>query len=241
MAADKKSFIAYSDWIETFEELSDEEAGKLVKHLFRYVNDLNPEAPDRLTKMMFISIKRALKADLSKYESIKAKRVEAGRKGGKQTQANQANASFDKQTQANQAVSVNGSVSVSDSVNEISLKEKQEVPLFFQNQELKQWFEIWMNVCKEKGKPHGPSSIEALQMKLSRMPIEKAIAIVKQSASENWVTLQPLKHPIETEETQEESQAREIMETIKADNLRRTLYGPRSDEFEQQPNLKKIG
>jgi hypothetical protein len=46
MAEGKKSFIAYADWLETFEELTDEEAGKLVKHLFRYVNDQDPEAPE---------------------------------------------------------------------------------------------------------------------------------------------------------------------------------------------------
>ena len=45
MAINKKSFVAYCDWIESFEELSNEEAGKLVKHLFRYVNDLDPENP----------------------------------------------------------------------------------------------------------------------------------------------------------------------------------------------------
>jgi hypothetical protein len=53
MAKDKKSFVAYCDWLESFEELTDEEAGRLAKHLFRYVNDLNPEAPDKITKMCF--------------------------------------------------------------------------------------------------------------------------------------------------------------------------------------------
>jgi hypothetical protein len=33
-------------------ELEDDEAGRL-KHFFRYVNDLNPEYPDRTTKLMF--------------------------------------------------------------------------------------------------------------------------------------------------------------------------------------------
>jgi len=32
MAEDKKKFLAYCDWIETFEALTDEEAGKLIKH-----------------------------------------------------------------------------------------------------------------------------------------------------------------------------------------------------------------
>jgi len=43
MAENKKAVIVYADWIEQFEALNDEEAGKLIKHIFRYVNDLNPE------------------------------------------------------------------------------------------------------------------------------------------------------------------------------------------------------
>lgn len=69
MAKDKKSVLIYVDWISIFEELSDEEAGKLVKHLFRYVNDKNPEAPDRLTKLLFEPIKQALKRDLVSYKT----------------------------------------------------------------------------------------------------------------------------------------------------------------------------
>ena len=69
MAKDKKSVLIYVDWISIFDELSDEEAGKLVKHLFRYVNDKNPEAPDRLTKLLFEPIKQTLKRDLVNYES----------------------------------------------------------------------------------------------------------------------------------------------------------------------------
>jgi len=83
MAKDKKSFIAYCDWLETFEELTDEEAGKLVKHLLRYVNDQNPVTEDKLTKMCFIPIQQSLKRDLKKYEGYVQKQRENGAKGGR--------------------------------------------------------------------------------------------------------------------------------------------------------------
>ncbi len=76
MAKDKKSVLIYVDWINIFEELSDEEAGKLVKHLFKYVNDMNPQAPDRLTKLLFEPIKQTLKRDLVKYEDKREKNRE---------------------------------------------------------------------------------------------------------------------------------------------------------------------
>jgi hypothetical protein len=46
MAEGKKTFVAYTNWMATFEKLTDEEAGRLIKHLFRYVNDLDPEPPE---------------------------------------------------------------------------------------------------------------------------------------------------------------------------------------------------
>ena len=119
MATGKKSFILYCDQRGTWERLSDEQAGKLIKHVLAYVNDENPES-DFVTELAFEGINRALKADLIKYEGIKAKRSEAGRKGGKQTQAKQASATF---AQANQAVNVNGNVNVTDTVNVKELRE----------------------------------------------------------------------------------------------------------------------
>lgn len=73
MAQDKKGVVIYVDWKNTFEELTDEEAGRLIKHLFRYVSDENPEPPDRITKLLFEPIKAVLKRDLKKYEDKKAK------------------------------------------------------------------------------------------------------------------------------------------------------------------------
>lgn len=93
MAEDKKAFVVYTDWESQFNLLSDEEAGKLIKHIFSYVNDQNPEfeANDRLLIMAFEPIKKQLKRDLKRYETIKQKRSEAGRKSAEQraTQAQQ--------------------------------------------------------------------------------------------------------------------------------------------------------
>ena len=67
MAKDKKSVIVYVDWIATFNKLEDDEAGRLIKHFFSYVNDLNPTS-DRLTELLFEPIKQQLKRDLKAYE-----------------------------------------------------------------------------------------------------------------------------------------------------------------------------
>jgi len=81
MAQDKKKVIVYADWIDKFEELTDDEAGKLIKHFFRYINDLNPEAPDRTTKLLFIDIQNTLKRDLLKWEATLDEKSINGRIG----------------------------------------------------------------------------------------------------------------------------------------------------------------
>ena len=78
MAEDKNSFILYRDNKELWEELTNEQAGNLIKHIYRYINDENPEAPDTLTGLLFIPIKQSFKRDLKKYNKSKEDKSQAG-------------------------------------------------------------------------------------------------------------------------------------------------------------------
>ena len=80
MAKEKKGFLLYCDIIHTIEKLNDEQAGKLFKHILRYVNDQNPVTDDILTEVVFEPIKQTLKRDLEKYEGIRAKNKENANK-----------------------------------------------------------------------------------------------------------------------------------------------------------------
>ena len=71
MAKDKKSFVLYCDIIHTIEQLTDEQAGHLFKHVLYYVNDLNPDTENVITKIAFEPIKQQLKRDLVRYEKIR--------------------------------------------------------------------------------------------------------------------------------------------------------------------------
>jgi hypothetical protein len=125
MANGKKSFILYCDLISTFEELTDSEAGALIKHVLRYVNDKNPEPPDRITKIAFEPIKQQLKRDLKKYEKYIEKQSVNGKKGGrpsKEEEPKKPKPFFENPTEPKKADSVNvndnGTVNDSVSVNE---------------------------------------------------------------------------------------------------------------------------
>tara|TARA_R110001606_G_scaffold252995_1_gene400747 strand:- start:704 stop:1291 length:588 start_codon:yes stop_codon:yes gene_type:complete len=168
MATDKKSFILYCDQRGTWERLSDEQAGKLIKHVLAYVNDENPEA-DFITELAFEGIKRALKADLIKYEQIKTKRIESGRKGGKQTQANQASATSAK---ANQAVNGNGNVIV----NGILLEK-----------ETKGLFNEWLDFRKKMRKPIiVESTLISLAKKIKAEGYERSREVIQHSMDNQY-------------------------------------------------------
>ncbi len=89
MAEGKKSVLLYCDIIHTVEELEDDEAGRLFKHYLRYINDQNPEPPDKLTKIVFEPIKQTLKRDLKKYEAFVEKQSLNGKRGGRPTKADE--------------------------------------------------------------------------------------------------------------------------------------------------------
>lgn len=81
MAAGKKSFVLYADYDTIFEQLTDEEAGQLIKHLFRYVNDKEPEIENRMLRILFEPIKKQLKRDLKKWDKVLKRKSDGGKKG----------------------------------------------------------------------------------------------------------------------------------------------------------------
>ena len=83
MAEGKKSFLAYCDWKEMFDSLPDDKAGQLIKHIFAYVNDEDPQSEDFIINALFANIKNTLKRDLVKYENFIEKQRLNGGKGGR--------------------------------------------------------------------------------------------------------------------------------------------------------------
>jgi hypothetical protein len=114
MAKDKKGFILYADQKAIFEQLPNDKAGELIKFIFSYVNDENPETDDLIIKLGFTPIQQQLKRDLVKYEETKEKRSEAGKAG--------ANKRW--QTIANDSKRINDIAKIADNVN---VKDKDKV------------------------------------------------------------------------------------------------------------------
>ena len=80
MAENKKSFVLYCDLLTSISHLTNEEKGILFQHLLEYVNDMNPVLEDRLILTAWKPIEIQLKRDLIKFEEVREKRSEAGKK-----------------------------------------------------------------------------------------------------------------------------------------------------------------
>ncbi len=76
--ADKKSFILYKDQKEIIDELSDEEAGKLFKAIYQYIDTKKVNLTGSL-KLIFIPFRNSFDRDEKKYDEIVEKRSNAGK------------------------------------------------------------------------------------------------------------------------------------------------------------------
>jgi predicted transcriptional regulator len=119
MADGKNKIIVYKDWHPLFEQLTDEEAGQLIKHFFRYVNDLEPESPNRIIDISFEPIKQTIKRDLRKWENVREEKVKSGLASAEKRKQNQQPLTDVENSQRSSTDStVKVSVNVSDSVKE---------------------------------------------------------------------------------------------------------------------------
>ena len=194
MAENKKSFILYADLLHTVELMPDDSAGKLFKHILKYVNDLNPISEDLVTQLTFEPIKQQLKRDLVKWEDKSITRSESGRLGGiksgearrSKLKQNEANALNVKQ---NEHVTVN--VNVSDNVNVNDIHKPQVVLSDF---------DIALNNFKEMRKkmrkPLTDHALDLIKNELENLaPNNKAkqVQILNQSTMNGWLSVFELK------------------------------------------------
>lgn len=119
MQKDKKSFVLFLDLKETIDSLSDSQAGKLFKGIFHYQKTGEVNLKGTL-KTLFLNIKNTLDRNDQKWEDIKKKRSEAGKKHT----GNQYTRQKMEQMEQN---GTNGTVSVSENVNvNVSVSEKEK-------------------------------------------------------------------------------------------------------------------
>jgi len=122
MAENKKSFLLYCDQQGIFNQLPDEIAGRLIKHIFAYVNDEEPVTDELIVNIAFEPIKQQLKRDLVKYNQFVDKQRDNGLKGGRPKKPNETQKTQAFTEEPKKADNVNVNVTDNVNVNEIDIK-----------------------------------------------------------------------------------------------------------------------
>ncbi len=78
-----RSFIFYRNWEKIFDELSDTQAGKLIKMIFAYANRGEEAECKGVVRLAMVIIADQLDRDGKKYDTICERNSENGRKGGR--------------------------------------------------------------------------------------------------------------------------------------------------------------
>lgn len=105
----KDSFILYTEQKAVIDKLTDEQAGKIIKAIYEYVETDKMPQLDNVLDLVITPFKLALDRNKAKYEKVSKIRAEAGAKGGKQKKQMQT-----KDSKCND----NENVNVNDNVNE---------------------------------------------------------------------------------------------------------------------------
>ena len=165
----KKSFVLHVDSLDVLDELTNEQAGMLLKAMRDYHNE--DETPlDALTKIVFCPFKNQFNRDSLKYQTTCERRANAGSMGGKQKVAN---ASKPKQKVANVAESVNVSENDSDSVNDSKSDSKsvsviKETPVKLDYSVLQMTKEQCADVIRIRKKNKGPTFTQLIINQLAK-------------------------------------------------------------------------
>jgi len=80
----KDSFILYTEQKAVIDKLTDEQAGKIIKAIYEYVETDKMPQLDNILDLVITPFKLALDRNKAKYEKVSKIRAEAGAKGGKQ-------------------------------------------------------------------------------------------------------------------------------------------------------------
>ena len=183
MAENKKGFILYADQQELFNQLSDEQAGKLIKHIYSYVNDESPECEDIVTKLAFTPIRQQFKRDLEKWEKTRGSRSKAGKASAEarrnkkeQDATNLTHVDSVQQTSTNPTVNDNVNVNVKVNVNDILLEK-----------ETKELFKVWIDYRKEIKKAiKSDKTLVTLAKRIQKEGLEKSTQVVNTSIENGW-------------------------------------------------------
>lgn len=130
----RDSFILYTEQKAVIDKLTDEQAGKIIKAIYEYVETDKMPQLDNILDLVITPFKLALDRNKAKYEKVSKVRAEAGAKGGKQKKQMQTKESkCNDNDNDNENVNVNDNENNNDNVGESCIDGLQQIIDFYNN------------------------------------------------------------------------------------------------------------
>lgn len=153
---EKKSFILYLDNAKQVNMLTDEQAGKFIKAVYKFAETgEETEFDDIALNIVYSFIADNIKRDTAKYQETCMRRSENGKKGGRPPKAEKANGFSENQNKAKKADNDNENEIENDIVNENeNEKENEKIQQNFSlknpssSPEINSFIENFNNICK---------------------------------------------------------------------------------------------
>ena len=128
----RDSFILYTEQKAVIDKLTDEQAGKIIKAIYEYVETDKMPQLDNILDLVITPFKLALDRNKAKYEKVSKVRAEAGAKGGKQKKQMQTKESKCNDND-NDNDNVNDNENNNDNVGESCIDGLQQIIDFYNN------------------------------------------------------------------------------------------------------------
>lgn len=176
----KDSFILYTEQKEVINKLSDEQAGKLIKAIYEYVETEKMPELDPLLDIVIIPFKQNLDRNKEKYNKISEIRAKAGAKGGKQKkqkQTKESKCNDNDNVNENDNVNVNVNDNDNENVSDSCVDGLQEI----------------INFYNENIGLITPYGLEVLSDYAKEMPYDVIIYAMKKAVEANVRTIQYIK------------------------------------------------
>ena len=180
----KDSFILYTEQKEVINKLSDEQAGKLIKAIYEYVETEKMPELDPLLDIVIIPFKQNLDRNKEKYNKISEIRAKAGAKGGKQKKQKQT-----KESKCNENDNVNENENVNDNENvNVNDNDNENV-----SDSCVDGLQEIINFYNENIGLITPYGLEVLSDYAKEMPYDVIIYAMKKAVEANVRTIQYIK------------------------------------------------
>jgi len=187
---DKNNFLMYKDFKSTLDLLTDEQAGKLIKSVFNYVdNRIEPNFKDGMLVVAFNILKTQLERDFKAYKKRVLASQENGKKGGRPTKPIKPSGLIDNLDKPRKGD--RDSVRERDSVSVIEKKDKKPV-VYFENEKLNKLFNDFLKLRKQLKAKNTDRAITLLTNELNKYDDNIKIQMIEKSIMNSWKSVFPL-------------------------------------------------